>query len=52
MTEQLIEIVKKYAFHCNTSQENHKNVGLKDKIWKKVGIEMNENSLYIKLIYY
>jgi len=47
MTEQLIERVRKYTFIYDTSHKNYKNVGLKDEIWKQIGIELKENGMYI-----
>jgi hypothetical protein len=45
MTEQLIKLVRKYAFLYDTSSQNYKNVGLKDETWKKIGNELNENGM-------
>lgn len=52
MTEQLIEMVKTNAFLYDSSHKNYKNASLKDEIWKKIGTEMNENGMYINLIFY
>jgi len=45
MTEQLIELVRKYTFLYDTSSKNYKNVGLKDETWKNIGNELNENGM-------
>ncbi|VVC35362.1 MADF domain [Cinara cedri] len=45
MTEQLIELVRKYTFLYDISSKNYMNIDLKDETWKIIGKELNENEI-------
>ncbi|KAL1516119.1 hypothetical protein ABEB36_000040 [Hypothenemus hampei] len=47
-TEKLIEIVKRYPILYDLSHGDYKNVRKKDKVWEKIGAEINESGDEVK----
>ncbi|CAG5001015.1 unnamed protein product [Parnassius apollo] len=48
MTENLIELVRKYTCLYNTKDSSYKDISMKAKLWAQIGEEINETDNQIK----
>ncbi|CAG4996883.1 unnamed protein product [Parnassius apollo] len=48
MTENLIELVRKYPCLYNTKNSSYKDISMKAKLWAQIGEEINETDKQIK----
>ncbi|CAG5002872.1 unnamed protein product [Parnassius apollo] len=48
MTENLIELVRKYPCLYNTKDSSYKDISMKAKLWAQIGEEINETDKQIK----